>query len=189
MEGFVINALLLVFLAIIAIAALRRKRLFGMVMLSGAFSLVAPTLFVVLDAVDVAFTEAAVGAGISTVLALATLSLVPAEEKPHSISIGAAIVALATGLLLFAAVSDLPEFGAPDAPVHVYLAPDFIEGSRTDIGVPNVVTSVLASYRGFDTFGETLVVFTAAIGVLLILGGWTRPQKAKGKNPEDDHAG
>ena len=187
--GFIIDATLIAFLALIAISALRRKRLFGMVMLSGAFSLVAATLFLVLDAVDVAFTEAAVGAGISTVLALATLSLVPAEEKPHSIAIVPAFLALTTGLLISIAVSDLPEFGAADAPIHNHVAPEFIIGSEEKIGVPNVVTSVLASYRGYDTLGETVVVFTAAIAVLLIIGGWTRRETETAESTEDDHAG
>ena len=31
--------------------------------------------------------------------------------------------------------------------------------------MPNVVTAVLASYRGYDTLGETTVVFTAGAGV------------------------
>ncbi|MEC8246627.1 MAG: DUF4040 domain-containing protein, partial [Pseudomonadota bacterium] len=130
--------------------------------------------FVVLDAVDVAFTEAAVGAGISTVLALATLSLVPREEKPHAIAPLPAIIAVASGALLMVSIGDLPQFGAADAPVHVHVAPDYISGSAEKIGVPNVVTSVLASYRGYDTLGETVVIFTAAIAVLLILAGWTR---------------
>ena len=72
MSGFFVNAALISLLTLIAILAIRLHRLFAVVMLSGAFSLVAATLFVVLDAVDVAFTEAAVGAGISTILALAT---------------------------------------------------------------------------------------------------------------------
>ena len=46
---------------------------------------------------------------------------------------------------------------------------DFIEGSRSHIGIPNVVTSILASYRGYDTFGETVVIYTAAIAVLVLL--------------------
>ena len=73
MGMFTVNAFLLLLLAIIAVVALRVHQLFALVMLSGAFSLTAAAQFVVLDAVDVAFTEAAVGAGISTVLALATL--------------------------------------------------------------------------------------------------------------------
>ena len=36
--------------------------------------------------------------------------------------------------------------------------------------MPNLVTAVLASYRGFDTLGEVTVVLTAGIGVLLLLG-------------------
>jgi len=51
------------------------------------------------------------------------------------------------------------------------------------------VTSVLASYRGYDTLGETVVIFTAAIAVLLIIGGWTRDRKRVSKQAEDDHAG
>ena len=41
-------------------------------------------------------------------------------------------------------------------------------------GIPNVVTSVLASYRGYDTLGEVTVIFTAGIAVLLLLGNWRR---------------
>jgi multicomponent Na+:H+ antiporter subunit B len=188
MSGFIVNAVLIVFLALIAFLALRLHRLLAMVMLSGAFSLVAATLFVVLDAVDVAFTEAAVGAGVSTVLALATLSLVPVQEKPHKIAVIPALIAVQTGVLLIMAIGDMPRFGAADAPIHTYLAPDFIAGSENDIGVPNVVTSVLASYRGYDTLGETVVIFTAAIAVMLIIGGWTRPNNKPDTAQEDDHA-
>jgi multicomponent Na+:H+ antiporter subunit B len=193
MAGFLVNASLIALLALIAILALRLHRLFAVVMLSGAFSLVAALQFVVLDAVDVAFTEAAVGAGISTVLALATLSLLPAEEKPHSISLVPAFLATLTGLLLAVAVTDLPDFGDAKAPIHNHVAPEYIVGSEQAIGVPNIVTSVLASYRSFDTFGETLVVFTAALAVLLIIGGYTRtpqkPKKAKRKSKGGRNAG
>lgn len=188
MSSFAVNASLIALLALIAFMALRLHRLFAVVMLSGAFSLTAAAQFVVLDAVDVAFTEAAVGAGISTVLALATLSLVPAEEKHHSFAFLPAFLAVATGFLLIAAVSDLPPFGDPLAPIHMHVAPDYIAGSAIDIDVPNVVTSVLASYRGFDTLGETVVVFTAAVAVLLIIGGHTRT-KRRSKNQGGRDAG
>ena len=55
-------------LVITALAVVRTRSLFAVVTLSGVFSLLSALLFVTLDAVDVAFTEAAVGAGISTVL-------------------------------------------------------------------------------------------------------------------------
>jgi hypothetical protein len=50
-------------------------------------------------------------------------------------------------------------------------------GSKNDIGIPNVVTSILASYRGYDTFGETVVVFTAGIAVLALLKNTTTSKK------------
>ena len=64
----------------------------------------------------------------------------------------------------------MPHLGAPDAPIHSHVAPRYIEESPREIGIPNVVTSVLASYRGYDTLGETAVVFTAGIAVLVLIG-------------------
>ena len=68
-------------MAVTVIGIVRARNLFVVVMLAGIYSLLAATIFVVLDAVDVAFTEAAVGAGISTVLFLGTLALTTSEEK------------------------------------------------------------------------------------------------------------
>ena len=64
----------------------------------------------------------------------------------------------------------MPAFGDPDAPAQQHVAPYYIEKSQTDTGVPNMVTAVLASYRGFDTLGEVTVIFTAGVGVLLLIG-------------------
>lgn len=173
-------------LAIIAFWILRTRYLVAVVVLSGAFSLTAAVIFVVLDAVDVAFTEAAVGAGIATVLGLATLTLVPHFEKPHKFKSAAlgiswfpALLAAITGLVLAFAVSDLPRFGSADAPIHNHVAPHYINESPNEIGIPNIVTAILASYRGFDTLGEVVVIFTAAIAVLVLLAGRTRTTKRK----------
>ena len=46
----------------------------------------------------------------------------------------------------------------------------YMTASVHDIDVPNVVTAVLASYRGYDTMAETVVIFMAGLGVLLLLG-------------------
>jgi multicomponent Na+:H+ antiporter subunit B len=59
------------------------------------------------------------------------------------------------------------------------VAPRYIEESGDEIGVPNIVTSVLASYRGYDTLGEVTVIFTAACGVLVLLGRSRRRSDAK----------
>lgn len=144
--------------------------LFAVVMLSGIYSLISASLFLDLDAVDVAFTEASVGAGISTLLFLATLKLVPRYDKKSRYKPTLALgVTIAVGALLIYGTLDMPHFGRADSPVNQHVAPRYLNDSMKEVGVPNVVTSVLASYRGYDTLGETLVIFTAGIGVMSLL--------------------
>ena len=147
------------------------KDLFAIVMLFGIYSLVSAGFFVNLEAVDVALTEAAVGAGITTVLMLGTLAITTRTEKRHSHGpLLPLVVVLVTGAALVYGTLDMPHFADPEAPIHGHVAPRYIEDSGEEIGVPNIVTSVLASYRGYDTLGETVVIFTAGLGVLTLLG-------------------
>ena len=158
-------------LAVTAVGVVVLRHLFAVVMLGGVFSLVTAGLFVVLDAPDVAFTEAAVGAGIVTVLLLGAITLTTRHEKPGTGGVAVPLtVSIITGLVLIYGTLDLPHFGSPDAPIHLYLAPEFLVIREPEIDIPNIVTAVLASYRGFDTLGEVIVVFTAGIGVLLLIG-------------------
>lgn len=185
MIDIVINVTLLAFLAITAVAILRLKNLFTIIMLYGIFSLLSAGLFVVMDAPDVAFTEAAVGAGISTVLLLATLALVKRPQRPHydeaprthSPWLPLLVVAI-TGSTLVYGTWDIPDFGSPDAPSQTHVARYYIDNAMHDTGVPNIVTAVLASYRGFDTLGEVTVIYTAAAAVVLLIGGRRRKQAA-----------
>lgn len=164
-----------------ALALIKLHDLFAVVMLTGIYSLLSASIFVVLDAVDVAFTEAAVGAGVSTVFMLSTLALTTSREKPKVRNpLLPLVVVVVTGAALIYGTFDLPPVGDPMDPIHQHVAPRYIEESGKEIGIPNIVTSVLASYRGYDTLGETVVVFTAAIGVLLLIGGRYR-------SDEDDH--
>ncbi len=165
-------------LVVTAISIVRVRKLFGVVMLSGVFSLLSALLFVSFDAVDVAFTEAAVGAGISTVLMLGTIALTArTEKKPSHSSILPLIVVTITGAVLVYGTLDMPNFGAADAPVHIHVAPGYISRTPVEIDVPNIVTAILGSYRGYDTLGETAVVFTAGIGVVLLISGLGRRRK------------
>ena len=167
--------MLLGFLAVTAVAIVRLRNLFAVVMMSGIYSLLTAGIFVELDAVDVAFTEAAVGAGITTILMLGTLSLTTDQERKPS---GPRILPLAgvtvTGIALIYGTLDMAHLGDPNSPVNQHVAPRYIEESGTEVGVPNIVTSVLASYRGYDTLGEVTVIFTAGIGVLVLLGAGRR---------------
>jgi len=159
-------------LAVTALSVVFLRDLFAIVMLFGIYSLLSAGFFVTMDAVDVALTEAAVGAGVTTVLMLSTLALTRRKEKARLSppSLLPLAVATITGLVLVYGTLDMPHLGDPDAPVHQHVAPRYIEQSGEEIGVPNIVTSVLASYRGFDTLGEVVVIFAAGLGVLALLG-------------------
>ncbi|MDJ0941205.1 MAG: DUF4040 domain-containing protein [Woeseiaceae bacterium] len=162
---------LLTLLVITAVAIVRSENLFVAVMLMGIASLLIAANFFILDAADVALTEAAVGAGISTVLFLGALSLTTPREKASTMNKGLSIiVTVVAALVVIYATFDKPRFGDPEAPVHTHVAPWYLENTPELIDIPNVVTAVLASYRSYDTLGEVFVVFTAGIGVLFLLG-------------------
>jgi multicomponent Na+:H+ antiporter subunit B len=164
-------------MVVVAIAIIRMKDLFAVVMLSGIYSLLSASFFVAMDAVDVAFTEAAVGAGISTLLMLVVITMTGHKENTtrHK-PLPALIAVVITGGLLIYGTLDMPYFGSADAPIHSHVASRYVTDSMQEIGVPNIVTSVLASYRAFDTFGEVVVIFTAGIGVLALLAVARRPE-------------
>ena len=120
------------------------RSLFAVVMLSGVFSLLSALLLVSLDAVDVAFTEAAVGAGISTVLMLGTLALTSRYERPTKRSpLIPLVVVIVTGAALIYGTLDMPNFGDANAPTQSHVYPEYLERSQTEIGVPNVVLPFL----------------------------------------------
>ncbi len=191
MIDVLINVTLLAFLATTAVAMARMTNLFAIIMLFGIFSLLSAGLFVVMDAADVAFTEAAVGAGISTVLMLATLALTKdhQEKRPlgHRPWLPLGVVTI-TGAALVYGTMDISSFGDPLAPPQTHVAPYYIEQSMADTGVPNMVTAVLASYRGFDTLGEVAVVFTAGVAVLILLGGRRKKQRLEIEEGDDRDA-
>lgn len=169
-------------MAFTVVVLARNRNLFAVVVLSGVYSFLMATVLVALDAVDVAMTEASVGAGMSTVLLLAALYLCKSEEaKPMQapwLPLGASVV---IGALLVYGTYGLPAFSDPQAAIHQHVVPRYLNDSLKETGVPNVVTAVLASYRGYDTLGETTVVFTAGIGVIALL-------RRRGKERDKDAA-
>jgi len=181
-----VDVVLLTFLLMAAFAIVVMRHLFSVVMVGGVYSLVSAAFFVNLDAVDVAFTEAAVGGGISTVLLLGGLMLTSRREKLPVTrrSVIPLLAAVVTGSALIYATFDMPDFEDPDSPANAYVGRDYMERTPREIDVPNVVTAVLASYRGFDTMGETAVVFTAGLGVLVLLGMGLRVAPATDKEED-----
>jgi multicomponent Na+:H+ antiporter subunit B len=161
---------LLVLMATTVVGMALQRNLFGVVVLFGIYSFLMATVLTALDAVDVAMTEAAVGAGVSIVLLLGALYLTGGTEaKPLRRPLLPLALAIAVGAVLGWGMLGLPSFSDPQAPIHTHVAPRYLEAAVRETGVPNVVTAVLASYRGYDTLGETVVVFTAGIGVIALL--------------------
>ncbi len=166
-------------LVVCAAAAVRARDLLSSVVLLCAYSLVMALTWTLFNAVDVALTEAAVGAGIVTVLLIAALGRTASREEkaaqagaPSGRLRGALplLAVLCTGAVLVYGTLDMPDCGAPSAPTNSHVAARYISGSVPETGIINFVTAILASYRGYDTFGETTVIFAAAVCGMLILG-------------------
>ena len=146
------------------------RDLFSAIMGTTVFSLICALIFLLLDGIDVSLTEAAVGAGISTILFLSTLKHTNVEIKAsRKSSIPLVVLFLLTLSLLIYAISDLPDFGKSIVTTNSEVTRHYINESKNEMGIPNMVTSILAGYRGFDTLGEVVVIFIAGISVLGIL--------------------
>jgi multicomponent Na+:H+ antiporter subunit B len=188
----VLDIMLLLLVAITAIAIIRVRSLLAATILAGIYSLLMALVWTNMHALDVAFTEASVGAGISTILLLGALVLTKREAKPAPlINWPALAVCLMTGGLLVYGTLDMPAFGDPKAVLHTYRVPKLMQqnvgkhesAAPRDKGhaheghpdddfnghVPNSVTSLLAAYRGYDTMYETTVIFVAGASLLLLL--------------------
>jgi multicomponent Na+:H+ antiporter subunit B len=159
-------------IAVIAIALAQVRDLFGLVVLLSVYSGLLAVVFVLMGAVDVAFTEAVVGTSVSVVFLMALMWWVDPYELtrfPLRRRLLAAVPAVILGAVLVYGVNALPPFGDPTAPATTRVAPYYVEHSIADMATPNVVTAVLADYRSLDTLIEAAVVLAAALGCLLIL--------------------
>ncbi len=164
--------LLLLLLLVTAAGAIMVKDLMSSVLLLGSYSFFLSLVWAWLGAVDVAFVEAVVGAGLATVLFLLTLFGTDPKDtrlrRPPP-SLAKLIVFPLLGLHLLYAASDRPGFGDPNSPASVHISPIYLEQSYQDTLTPNVVTSVLMDYRSLDTMIETVVIFASGIACALLL--------------------
>ena len=166
------DLLLLGLLIAAAVVAIRVRQLVATVAVLSIYSLLVALLFANMGAVDVAYVEAVLGSALSGVfLLIAVLATdnVRTKRSRRAEWVALPVVAALVGLLLYA-TTDLPDRGDPNAPAATSEAVDYyVAESLDDAKTPNVVTSILADYRGLDTLGETTVVFTAALAVGLVL--------------------
>lgn len=163
---------LLLVLVLTAAGAILVKDLISAVFILGTYSFALALVWALFGAVDVAFVEAVVGAGLATVFFLLTLFRTKEKDtiiRRPPVSRAAFIGLPLLGLLLLYGAGDLPVFGDLTAPASTYISTDYLTNSVAQTNTPNVVTSVLMDYRSFDTFIETIVIFTAGIACALIL--------------------
>jgi multicomponent Na+:H+ antiporter subunit B len=164
---------LLVFVLGAALATAFLRDVLGSIIAFGAYSLGIAIVWVFLRAPDVGLTEAAVGAGIMTVLFLLTITKTvrpPGDGALESLDLRALGVAAALVLVLSTTLFALPAVGAADAAaVSDDVTQYYLANAYEETGVKNAVTAVLAAYRGFDTLGEAVVVYAAGVGLLVVL--------------------
>ena len=195
-DVLLIDTILLLLCTVTAVAVVEVRNLFASTILLSVYSLLMALVWLNMDSVDVSFTEAAVGAGISTILLIGALIQVGAEEKPGKrVHWGGLFFVVLTAAALIYGTVDMPRFGDPDAPIHVNkVAVKYIEqtaqkghskeheGEHPDYfhgHVPNLVTSVIVTYRAYDTMFEAAVIFTAGVSLILLLRRRREEKEAK----------
>lgn len=164
-----------------AAGTLLSARLLHAVIIGGALSMGLAAEYVFLGAPDVALTEAAVGGGISSVLMLTAIFYV-GEDKAASKARYAWPLTACSALLgaSCAGFLTLPSVGSTLSAPALGVAAEYMANLPGDVGVPNAVTAILASYRGADTFCETGVIFAAGISVYAIMTAPARQGDARG---------
>ena len=164
--------LLLVLLIVTAAGAILVKDLISAVLILGSYSFLLALAWAWLGAVDVAFVEAVVGAGLATVFFLLTLfrtALKDTRIRRPAPPLLAMLGLPMLGLLLLYAAEDFPAFRDPGSQASIHVSPEYLKNSLEQTDTTNVVTSVLMDYRAFDTLIETAVIFTAGIACALLL--------------------
>lgn len=200
--------ILLIFLVVCAVASCLSKKLINTVIIFMSYSCVMSIIWVLLESPDLAITEAAVGAGVSSILFFVTLKKIRAVEhekaskKPADIKdverhwemkifsrmykVTAFIVCFGILTILLATVSQLPGFGLANNPDNNEVATKYIVDGMSDTGAVNIVTAMILDYRAFDTFGESCVLFIAVTCVTILLRIDTKSDNLSMPGGDDD---
>lgn len=175
----IVNLLFLSLLLISVVSLVFSDDSVSSIIVLNVFSLTMTVLYVIMNAPDVAITEASIGACLTTIFFLWTLMILRKENAKFSQKksskvhlVKNTLVVLLIGLfssLMAYAFLDLPVYGSYDAPINNEIYSFYIDGTKKYFNFPNMVTAILAGFRGFDTLGETTVIFTAGLSVTFLL--------------------
>ena len=97
----------------------------------------------------------------------------------------AQIVCLAGMAVLLMMVTHLPAFGSADNPANNEVVGRYLENGLSETGAVNTVAGIILDYRAFDTFGESVVLFLAAVSVIALL----RLKTESGYSGKEDRSG
>lgn len=178
---FYIDEILLCISAIVmlitCIKLITSKNLVESIIIMSVFSLFIGICYLFMDAPDVSMTETALGACLSTCVLLNLTKIVGEDvgTTRKSKIIFASILCSTFIICLSWAALDLPTFGSGDSPLQNHLTKYYIENTHQDIAIPSIVAAILASYRGFDTLGETVVILIAGLAVVVIVSRRKHP--------------
>lgn len=175
----VLTLFMFILITLVSVFILLSRNLNIIVIVNSTFSLFCAILYSIMAAPDVALTESAVGAGLSTVLYLVTILLTrPSNSAYIHININKQNKAYASALfcllcLVFVifviGLVNFPMFGNINNPAINETYRFYVEKSYAVYNIENMITIILGSFRGFDTLGEALVIFTAAISVIALI--------------------
>lgn len=126
-DVLLLDIFLLALVTVVAVFVIRMRSLFAATMLAGLYSLLMAIVWSNMHALDVGFTEAAVGAGASTVLLLGCIAATGRISKDEQrVNLPALAIVLVTGGLLIYGTLDMPSFGDPNAPIHQLRVPKLL---------------------------------------------------------------
>ena len=169
-----VEASLVAFVVLAAVGTAVFRDVLAAIIVFAAYSLGMAVLYTLLLAPDVAMTEAAIGAGVTTILLIVTVARTgrpTVEVTLEDIHWPALAVAGAFVVAVWYTVADFPAVGSDSAIAwaNPEVTQHYLTYTYVETGVTNAVTAVLAAYRGFDTFGEAVVVFAVGVAVLVVL--------------------
>jgi multicomponent Na+:H+ antiporter subunit B len=158
----------LIFLVIILLKFIFTKKIINIVVLASSFSLISCLIYLDLSAPDVAITEAAIGVSLGGIMTIISLSYNKTNEMKYSLAkiVMISLLILISIFLTIKIASFFPEFGLTYkfSPYQVF--DYYINNTKEQIGINSISTAILADYRAFDTFLETLVMLIVLIGAM-----------------------
>lgn len=149
---------------------IRETNLLHTILYLSLLSLLLTISYLLMDAPDVAMTEAAINSCLSTCILLIIIDKIGLQNRTDNKKnvLVAIILSISLASILLYAGNDLFLFGTPESPLQEHISHYYVTKTASDIGINSTVAAILASYRGFDTMGETLVIFTAGLAVIII---------------------